>query len=304
MIKAQKKLNARLLFYISIVALPVIQFIIFYIVVNFKSIMFAFQEYDIYNGYTFNFTANFERIFQNIQSEPKLVYSVKNSLVLYFCNLIVGTGGAVLFSNYIYKKNFGNKFFQVILFLPHIISGVVLMAVYKFMMDTGVPEISLFLTGKEIDPLLSNVDNQFVLVLIFTLYMSFGTQVLMYTSTMSGISPSVVESAQLDGITPLKELIFITLPMIYPTFVTFITVGIAGMFTNQMSLYSFYGSEVNPKVYTFGYFLYRETQVATEKMDYTAYTYLSAFGLLLTAIAISLTFGVKKVMEKFGPSVD
>ena len=47
-----KKEKERLLFYISIVALPLVQFIIFYIVVNFRSILYAFQVYDG-KGYSF-----------------------------------------------------------------------------------------------------------------------------------------------------------------------------------------------------------------------------------------------------------
>lgn len=300
-----KKERNRMLFYISVVAFPVIQFLIFYMIVNIRSIMFAFQSYNDLDGYSFVWFDNFISVFKSFASEDKLVYGLKNSLVLYLCTLVIGTGGAVLFSNYIYKKNIGNKFFQIVLFLPHIISGVVLMAVYKYFVDQGIPAIGERM-GKEILPLLSNADNHFILVLIFQLWMGFGTQVLMYTSTMSGISNAVVESAQLDGITPFKELLFITLPMIYPTFVTFITVGVAGLFTNQMSLYSFYGNNVNAKAYTLGYYLFRETQYASSQIppDISRYPFISALGLVFTLVAVPLTFLVKWAMEKYGPSVD
>jgi hypothetical protein len=35
-----------------------------------------------------------------------------------------------------------------------------------------------------------------------------------------------------------------------------------------------------------------------------SYSYLSALGLIITIIAVPLTLGTKKLMEKFGPSVD
>ena len=191
----------------------------------------------------------------------------------------------------------------MVLFLPHIISGVVLMTVYKFLLDQGIPQLGKMF-GVKIKPLLDNYEDHFKLVLIFQLWMGFGTQVLMYTSTMSGISPAVVESAQLDGITPMRELVFITLPMIYPTFVTFITVGVAALFTNQMSLYSFYGNNVNKKAWTLGYYLFRETQVASMPPDISKYPKISALGLLFTVVAVPVTFLVKRLMEKLGPSVD
>ncbi len=305
MMKLSKKERNRRLFYASVVALPIIQFLIFYVVVNLRSFLFAFQSYDDIAGYSIVWFKNFEEIFNSLSTKEGqvLVDSARNSLVLYLFTLIIGSGGAVLFSNYIYKKNFGSKFFQVVLFLPHIISGVVLMTVYKFLLDQGIPQLGEML-GLKIKPLLDNYEDHFKLVLIFQLWMGFGTQVLMYTSTMSGISPSVVESAQLDGITPFKELIYITLPMIYPTFVTFITVGVAGLFTNQMSLYNFYGNNVNKKAWTLGYYLFRETQVASMPPDISKYPKISALGLLFTLIAVPITFLVKRLMEKYGPSVD
>ncbi|MBQ9756763.1 MAG: sugar ABC transporter permease [Clostridia bacterium] len=303
--KLSVKEKKRILFYTSVVAFPVLQFIVFYIVVNLQSILFAFQSYDGVSKFDFVWFDNFKEVFKCFATEQKLSYAWKNSLVLYFFTLVVGTGGAIFFSNYIYKKNFGHKLFQVVLFLPHIISGVVLMTVYKFLLDQGIPQLGKAL-GVKILPLLDNYDDHFKLVLIFQLWMGFGTQVLMYTSTMSGISSAVVESAQLDGITPFKELIFITLPMIYPTFVTFITVGVAGLFTNQMSLYNFYGNNVNPKAYTLGYYLFRETQVASSIIppDVSKYPKISALGLIFTLIAVPITFVVKWAMEKLGPSVD
>lgn len=300
----KKEINKRL-FYASIVILPIIQFLIFYVVVNFRSFLFAFQTYDDVTKYTFVWFQNFKEIFESLSTKEGevLVDSAKNSLVLYFFTLIIGTGGAILFSNYIYKKYFGSKFFQIVLFLPHIISGVVLMTVYKFLLDQGIPQLGKMF-GVKIKPLLDNYNDHFKLVLIFQLWMGFGTQVLMYTSTMSGISPSIVESAELEGITPVKELVYITLPMIYPTFVTFITVGVAGLFTNQMSLYNFYGNNVNKKAWTLGYYLFRETQVASMPPDISKYPKISALGLLFTLVAVPVTFLVKRVMEKCGPSVD
>ena len=300
----KKKSLKKQLFYLSLVGLPFIQFLLFYCFVNFKSILFAFQSYDVVEGFAFNGFENFKQIFIDLTGKNTMKYSLQNSIVLYLWTLLFGTGGAILFSNYIYKKFFGSKLFQIFLFLPNIISGVVMVTVYKFILDQGIPLLWREIFGVQLEPLLSQKSLKFGLVLGFSLFMGFGTNVLMYTSTMSGISPSVVESAELDGITPFKELIYITLPMIFPTFVTFITVGVATIFTNQMSLYTFYGADVPSDMYTFGYLLYKEVKQATDIMDYETFTYMSALGILLPIIAVPLTLGIKKFLEKFGPSAD
>lgn len=298
-----KKERDRLIFYISIVAIPVVQFIIFYIVVNFRSILYAFQTYNADTGlYQFIGFDTFGKVITNLTTKPELVFGVKNSFLLYLFTLIVGTGGAIFFSNYIYKKCFGHKFYQIALFLPHIISGIVLVSVYSLFLKRGLPQVGDLL-GIEISSVLSE-ENPYVfyVVMFFQLWMGFGTQVLMYTSTMSGISTEIVESAQLEGIKPFRELVSITLPIIYPTFVTFITVGVAGLFTNQMSLYSFFADDAPHQAITLGYYLFQQTQKAGDNLD--MYTQVSAMGILFTVIAVPVTFIVKRVMEKLGPSVE
>ena len=123
----------------------------------------------------------------------------------------------------------------------------------------------------------------------------------MYSNGMSGISQEMVESAHLDGATGLTEFWKITLPMIYPTLSTFLITGIAGLFTNQIALYSFYGGGAPENLQTYGYYLYMRTKNATSDSEYTL---LAAMGLLLTVVVVPLTLGVKWALEKFGPKED
>ena len=89
----------------------------------------------------------------------------------------------------------------------------------------------------------------------------------------------------------------ITIPMIWPTITTFLIVGVAGLFTNQMCLYSFYGESAEYANMTIGYYLYRETL----KAGVDRYPYLAALGLVLTVIVVPLTYLVKWLTNKFGP---
>lgn len=302
-----KKDKGKLLFYIAGVALPTLQFVIFYMLVNFNSVIMAFQNYDMDRGYYFSLS-NFVQIWNDIFKGNEIFnlgYSFLNSLKTYGITLLVGTTLNILFSNYIYKKNRGHKFFQILLFLPQILSAVVLSVVYMYFMNEGIVLISDKIFDKQITALLFKEQGKFNYILAFTLWAGFGAGVLMYTSTMTGISKEIVESAELDGITPFKELIHITLPIIYPTFVTFMVIGVAGIFTNQVNLYTFYGLSGAPDYnWTIGYFIYKEAQLASGYGNYQQFTYLSAFGLVVSFIAIVLTFVVKRLLEKFGPSVD
>ena len=290
----------QLIFYCTMIALPILQFLICYVYVNARSFTLGFQEYS-YNTNSFHFVGfkNFKQIFSDFQTEKYLRDTIWNSLELFLWITLFGSFVAVFFSYYIYKKQPGSVLFKIILYMPNILGGVVVVIMYKFFVDIAVPEIGS-LVGVEIKGLLSNVETRRTTIMFYTIFTSFGSKVLVYSSAMSGISDSIIESAQLDGITPMKELVYIVLPSIWNTFVTFMVSSVVGIFTNQMSLFTFYGSGANQSLYTFGYYLYRET-VAAGNLEYP---YLSAMGLLLTVIVVPATLFTRWSMKKFGPSVN
>ena len=94
-----------------------------------------------------------------------------------------------------------------------------------------------------------------------------------------------------------KEIWYIILPLIYPTLTTFLVVGVGGILTNQMGLYSFFGATAKEKVQTFGYWFFNETKAA----DDGGYPFLATMGIIMTAIVAPVTLFVKWGLEKVGP---
>lgn len=302
--KVMSRETKRIIFYISVVAIPIIQFCIFYIGVNFNSILLAFKDFDVYTGkYSWVGFENFQDVFHELASVDYFKTALKNSLINYAFSLLIGFSLGLLFSYYIYKNMMLHDLFKVILFLPSVISSLVMVLMFKYFVENAIPYVVQQITHQEIVfGLLGNPKTTFGTILFYCIWSSFGGAVLMYTGSMSGINPSVVEAAQIDGITPIKEFIFITLPSIYPTLTVFTVVGVAGIFTNQMNLYSFYGPDAEYKLYTFGYYLYK--RISGESLTLDSHPFLSAFGLVMTLVAVPLTMIVKFCLEKFGPSVD
>ena len=293
----------RLIFYCLVMLIPIIQVCIFYFYINFRSFGLGFFEYESSNGqYSFIGLQNFKQIFLDFKEKAYMLNSILNALELFVYMFIFGSVFAVLFSFYIYKKHPLSGLFKVILYAPQIISGMVFVIMYKFFVTSAIPELAKVMFGVKIEGLLDSETTLKTTIIFFNVWISFGTQVLIYSSSMSSISDSVIESGQLDGAGPFRELISIVIPSIWPTFVTFMLLRVVSLFTDQMSLYSFFGGSADYSLYTFGYFLFKETAEAEGYL--TRYPYLSAFGLLLTFVAVPLTLLVKWLLEKFGPSVD
>lgn len=290
-----------LIFYTLMMIFPVVQFAVMYIGVNFNSILLAFKKIDTISGsyeWTFSNIINAVDLFVHSST---LISAAKNSLIAYVVLTFIGTPLGLIFSYYIYKKMPLSNAFRVILFLPSIISGIVMVTIFQFFVERAVPSFANQLFGIKMKGMLENPSSRYFTIIFYNLWVGFGTSVLMYSNGMSGISQEMVESAHLDGATGLTEFWKITLPMIYPTLSTFLITGIAGLFTNQIALYSFYGGGAPENLQTYGYYLYMRTKNAASDSEYTL---LSAMGLLLTVVVVPLTLFVKWALEKFGPKED
>jgi ABC-type sugar transport system permease subunit len=123
----------------------------------------------------------------------------------------------------------------------------------------------------------------------------------MYSNKMSSISDEIIESAHLDGAVGIKEFWYIDFPLIFPTFSTFYITGVVTLFTNQVNLFTFYGAGAPGTIQTFGYWMFARVQSAKTEVDYPV---VSAMGLLQTIVAVPLTFFVKWLLEKLGPTTE
>jgi ABC-type sugar transport system permease subunit len=300
---AKRKEN---IFYWVMVALPVLQFVVFYIVVNFNSFLLAFKSYK-FNSATLHYDQSFVG-FDNFKDFLNGFFSTNgnlgkiltNSLIVYATNLFVGTVLALFFSYYIYKKVFMSSFFRVVLFMPSIISAIVLVTLYKYFVDRAVPMFMNKLFETPYQPLLDK--NYFETVLFYNVFISFGASVLMYTGAMSRIPDGVIEAGKIDGVGPLREFFVLVLQLIAPTVSTFLIDGVAGLFTNEAQIYAFSGYWAKEEVQTLGYYLL--VQVMGQNSTLVDYPYAAAAGLSLAFVAAPLTLLVRYVLEKVVPTVE
>ncbi|MDR1094449.1 MAG: sugar ABC transporter permease [Clostridiales bacterium] len=304
---AGTKKNARMkrraketVFYWSIVILPLLQFCVFYVAVNANSVILAFKSYNTETGlYSFAGFANFTAFIRDMAGMPALKTALKNSLIVWLSGLAVGLPLAQFFSFYIYKKMPLHGFFRVMLFLPSVVSAVITVALYKYFVDRAWPEAARALFGVKMPMPLATLSTRFPAILVYNVWVSFGTGILLYTGSMTQISVSVAESARLEGANSFQEYWHITLPSIWPMATTFLVVGVASIFTNQASVYTFYQDQADNSLYMFGYFLFQ--RVIGKAATLADYPYAAAGGIALTAIAVPLTLGAKALLEKCGP---
>lgn len=107
--KKSKRNRSEKLFFWLLVALPLLQFAVFYIGVNFNSILLAFKSYNATDGtQTWVWFDNFVSVWKEL-ADGTLLIRLGNSVLVWLLATVLGTVIAVVFSYYIFKKRFAHK---------------------------------------------------------------------------------------------------------------------------------------------------------------------------------------------------
>ncbi len=282
--ETKKKINkdklVRNLFVLSFLIWPTLHFIVLYFGVNFQSIAMAFQRSVPGTNIRYWTLENFQRmIFEGFGgNDPLLWEATINSLTFFAFSFFLLTPLNIFVGYFFYKEIWGYKVFRFIFYLPAVIPVTVLATLFRYIIapeSSGLLQTLLSLTGITIPNLLGTTEYAMKTLLVYQFWTGF-TGFLMTTNAMRRIPHEVVESAQLDGITATKEIIFILIPLIWPILATSILLSVMSIFTSSGPILLF--TQGNFGTYTISYWLFERVMTGTN-MEYA-----SAVGIMFTLL--------------------
>ncbi len=183
-------------------------------------IVIAFQSYSPALGIAgskFVGMKNFLQYFRSYQ----FGVTIKNTLVLSLYSILVGFPLPILLAlmcNQMKTKMF-KKVFQVITYLPHFISTMVMCGLILIFLS---PSSGLFanlfrLFGAQFPNLMSSA-SAFKHVYVWSdIWQHLGWDSIIYLAALAGIDPTYYEAATMDGASTLQKIRYIDIPMILPT---------------------------------------------------------------------------------------
>lgn len=292
--KIKKFFSGQTGFLFFMLAIPIINWLVFWLYVNLNSILLAFQRAS--GGWTLD---NFVHFWQSLTIEGnEMNISVRNTFLYFSSNLLIIMPIALMISYFLFKRIKGYKVFRIIFYLPCILSPVVLTTVFK---QTIKPWGPVGVLAQELgfdypaSGLLGQASTATLTIIIYTILVGFGSNMLIFSGAMSRIPNEVLESAKLEGCGPFREIISIILPLIWPTISSAIVLAMTGLFTasgpvlllvdgfNETSTISYWiFNKVNGNGYGGG----------------GQYNLVSAAGLCFTAVAIPVILFVRWIMDK------
>lgn len=300
-----KKRRGQFIFYWCLVIIPLVQFILLYICVNFRSILFAFQKYDFTNSvyvYNFSFFAeNLKTICTEMFSGDILGIAWWNSTKSYLLTLLIITPLQILVSFFVYKKLPLAGYFRIVLYLPNMVAGMTTIIGFKYFVEKGLPEI---FPAMEIlthgGGLLANPATIFNTLLFYVAWTSMGGGLILMTGTMSRTDKEMIEAAHLDGANLWQEFRYIIFPVIYPVLSIQLYTGVVAIFTGGPPLYQFYASNLPDQAATVQYYFF--TLVIGSTSSPANYPKAALGGLLFTLVAAPIVFFLKWFFEKKDPN--
>lgn len=306
------------IFCICTLAFFLIHWIVFYVFQNFNSILLAFKKFDtetvqqVYLDLPHLFD-NFKRFFDELFLDPS-VSSYFLHGVIYHLTGLVALPISLMFAFVIYKKMFLTGVFKVVLYLPAILSAMVVALLFKIAMLDGYRGIWMKLGGayEEFQAPLVTESLALPTLILYQFFLALPGSLLINVGTMSRVPTDLVEYGQLEGLSLWKEFLTVTVPLMFPVLQIYCLGLFSGFFTASGPVFAIYGDGKTTmyapeSIKSFGY--YMQISVISDKASSMGdvrhnYGFTSAANLSIGLVSIPIIWLTKKFLDKFDPNAE
>ena len=194
-------------------------FILFSYVPIIYILRYAFTDYTGFGDSNFTGLQNFVRVFKR---DPDFWQSLVNTVLLSAGKLLVEIPLALLLAVFLNKKLKGMNFFRVTLFMPAVISAVIIGLIFSLMFASYNGMINSLLQNagfieKPINWFKTKPKAMLVLG-IASVWQNYGINMVFFLMALQSIPEELYDCASIDGATGIKRFFKITLPMISSMF--------------------------------------------------------------------------------------
>lgn len=298
-LKKRKIDKPKVLFMASFLAIPIINFLIFFVYTNISSFFMAFQR-PIYDGATeMYFTMeNFQKVFNSffVDADGTLRTGLINTVLFYLSGTLIIMPVSILMSYFIYKKIPGYRSFRFIAYLPQIIASSALVIIFKYSLSSGGPLAAIYkAVGREYSNPLIREPGAIITLLIYNVMFGFGGNLIVYGGAMGSINAEVLEAGELDGCTWFQELIYLIIPMMWATLSTSFILGLAGILGSSGPILAFTKGQYGTTTLSFQIY-----NLVSGVNGYKDLYYASAIGITMTVIMFPMVMALKRLVFNEG----
>ncbi|MFW6598823.1 ABC transporter permease [Propionibacteriaceae bacterium Y2011] len=258
----------------------------------------AFQDFQPYLGMDQSLWVGFQNFSVIINGDPAFLNAVKNTLILTFIQTVIVFPAPIVVALVLHSllSNKLRQFVQSVIYLPHFMSWVIVVAVFQQVLGgSGMINSMLRANGLETFHLIGNADLFRVLLTSQVMWKDTGWATILFLAVLSQIDRSLYEASAVDGAGRWSQTWHVTLPGMRPIIVLLLilklgdslSVGFEQIILQQQAVGTGVSEVLDTYVYNHG-ILGGNWGVAT------------AVGLVKGVIGLILVLTANKVAHRFG----
>lgn len=279
----------------SMLIVPVLHYLVFVVYVNYQTVINSFKRWNAYTG-NIDFVAflNYKNVIEGLFDKIEIQMAVRNTLLWIPLNVFVLIPLSFFVAYALSKKIRFSKFYKVVFFFPSIISIVVITMVFAFMLNPNIGIVNSILEmiglGSLTRTWLGDPSTALGTVFFFCVWAGIGFNNVIIGGAISKIPKSIFEVGQVLGVSPIREMFQVVLPLVQPTISTLVILGTSSSFAIFLQ----------SKLLTNGGPNFATNTAALQIVQYVIdgnYGEASAFGIMLAIVGVVVTVIIKRILD-------
>ncbi|PJN51355.1 Lactose transport system permease protein LacF [Paenibacillus sp. GM2FR] len=243
-----------------LIAPNVIWIAVFTLFAIFYSFYLSFTEVDLFaNQFTLVGLDNYTQSF----ADPVFTKSIVNTTVFTIFTVAFSMGIAIVVAVLLNSKIKGRKLMRAAFFLPSILPIIAVAQVWIWIYEPSYGLLNYFLEkigiGDPSHPFqwLVSPDTAMLSVIIFSIWKSFGYNMVIYLAALQGVSRSLYEAAEIDGANAVQKFFRITIPGLRPATFFILITSISGSFQTFGEIYALTNGGPMNQTNMIAYYIYQ-----------------------------------------------
>ncbi|MFC5404892.1 ABC transporter permease [Cohnella soli] len=289
---------------LQLMVFPAVLFIIVFSYFPMYGVLMAFQDYDIFQGFTASPWVGFKH-FELFFHSPEFWNIMRNTVVISALKLLIGFPAPIflaLLLNEIRHAAY-KRVVQTISYLPHFLSWVIVSGFVGSILATDNGSLNMLLQklGQVDEPInFLSIPHYFWAILVTTnVWKEIGFGSIVYLAAIVGVNPEVYEAASIDGASRFKQIYRVTLPAIKPVIILFSILSIGDLLNAGFEDILLLAK--NPILLDISDVI--DTYAYRVGIGSYRYSYGTAVGLFKSIISIALLFLANRWARRSGQSL-
>ena len=252
-------------------------------------VIIAFEDFNVGMGFRSPWVGmhNFIYLF----SQPTFLRTIGNTLFIAVWKLIFGIVVPVTFAILLneMRSNKLKRFYQTLIYIPNFLSWIIMAGVLMDILATnGAINQLLTMVGLGKINFLGDAKIFPWTMIVSDVWKGFGYGTIVYLAALTGIDPSLYESAVLDGATRWQQIKSITIPLLMPTIVLMTILSLGGVLNAGFDqIYNLYSPSVWATSDIIDTYVYR---LGIQQAQYAVGAAVGLFKSVVSAILVIVSY--------------